>query len=240
LTGATTAIIHLRDVVRSHGGLRPLRIRSLSVHAGERLVLSGLDAGAAQALVDLVTGAVLPESGEVLVDGRPTSAIAADMDWLASLDRFGLVTERAVLVPNLSIAANLALPLTISVDPLPEAVRRQVESLAGEVGLPADRLGAPAGSLTAAERLQVHLARAIAPGPGLLILEHPTSAIDAVEVSSDFGRRLSAVTGARGLAWIAISEDRDFAVASGARRLRLKPGTGDLVAEDAGWRRWFS
>jgi predicted ABC-type transport system involved in lysophospholipase L1 biosynthesis ATPase subunit len=233
-------LIDLEGVVTAAGGLRPLRVKSLQVAAGDRIVLAGFDADAAASIVHLITGAAVPEQGEVRIAGRPTTAIAADTEWLVSLDRFGLVTERAVFVQSLSIAANLALPITIAVDPMADDVRRRVEALAALIDLPAARLDDPAGSLTAAERMRVHLARAVAIEPDVLLLEHPTAALAEDGAGAAFGSLLARVSEARGCGWVALSEDRAFASASGGRRLRLRPATGDLVDEDAGWRAWFN
>ena len=84
--------------------------------------------------VHLVTGAALPDEGHVRVAGRDTREIATDTEWLKSLDRFGIVTHRAVLLDGLSVAANLALPLTVSIDPMPDDVRMRVERLANDIG----------------------------------------------------------------------------------------------------------
>jgi hypothetical protein len=67
----------------------------------------GLDQVAAEVFTNLVTGAILPETGDIRVFGRPTSAIADSDDWLATVDRFGIVSERAVLLDQLSVLQNL-------------------------------------------------------------------------------------------------------------------------------------
>ena len=82
------AAIELAGVRKNHQGLRPLRIQSLSVDEGERVSLAGLDMGAASALVDLISAAVLPDEGEVRVMGRSTADVVSADSWLASLDRF--------------------------------------------------------------------------------------------------------------------------------------------------------
>ena len=118
----------------------PLRIRRLVVSATDRVVISGLDAGAAEMLVHLVTGAAVPDEGTVRIEGRDTREIATDAEWLRALDRFGLVSDRSLLLDGLSIEANLALPITIAIDPLTEPVRARVRQLAADVGLTPDRL----------------------------------------------------------------------------------------------------
>lgn len=230
------ALIDITDLSKQYQGLRPLRIARLQVGRGDRYALAGFDAGAAEAFVLLVTGAALPDTGEIRVAGRSTREIATDTEWLLSLDRFGIVTARAVLIGALPIAANLALPMTLSIDPVPADVRQRVEGLAAEVGLPIARLADAASTLSADERVRVHLARALASDPVVLLLEHPTVGVEE-RAAEALGATLKQVAEARGVAWIALTEDDRFARASGGTRLRLKPATGELV-RDGFWRRW--
>ena len=131
------ALVEIQQVVKSYQSLRPLRIRQLTVSAKDRLNLRGFDAGAAEMFVHLVTGAALPDEGTVRVAGKDTRDIATDTEWLKSLDRFGIVTHRAVLIEPISLASNLALPLTVSIDPMPAPVRERVERLANDAGFDA-------------------------------------------------------------------------------------------------------
>jgi predicted ABC-type transport system involved in lysophospholipase L1 biosynthesis ATPase subunit len=229
-------LIDVEDVTKNYGGLRPLRLRRLRVDAGDRLAVGGLDAPAAETLVHLITGASVPDTGTLRVAGRDTREIATDTEWLSSLDRFGLVTRRAVLLDAMSIAANLALPMTLAIDPMSDDTRAAVESLAVSVGLAADRLDRPAASLSPDELVRVHLARALATGPEMLLLEHPTSEIRNQQESEALGRTLAGVAAARGLGWLAITEDEAFAHASRSTVVRLKPATGDL-SEGSWWKK---
>jgi len=230
-------LLEIQDLVKQCQSLRPLRIARLSLGRGDRYALGGFDAGAAEAFVLLVTGASVPDSGEVRVAGRNTRDIATDTEWLLSLDRFGIVTARAVLIEALPIASNMALPMTLSIEPVPDDVQRRVESLATEVGLPPERLLTAASTLTASERVRVHLARALASDPAVLLLEHPTVGLEPAEAEA-FGEALRKVGDSRGVAWIALTEDERFARAAGGTRLRLKPATGEL-SPDGFWRRWL-
>lgn len=223
-------LVEIAAVVKDYGGSRALRLNALRLDRGDRLTLSGFEAGAAETLIHLITGAALPDEGDVRIAGTSTRSIATDTAWLSSLDRFGLVTERAVLIEKLTVADNLALPLTLSIDPIPDSVRPQVEQLAGEVDLPRDRLTAVVERLTPVERARLHLARAIATAPAVLLFEHGTAALDAAAASS-LGATLRRVADARGLAWIAFTDDERFAKAAGGRRLRLDVRSGKLVEE---------
>jgi len=233
-------LIEVLALTKHYGADVPLRVAQLLVGRTERVVLSGLDAAAAEVLMHLLTGAALPDTGEVRIAGRPTRDIPTETDWLASLDRFGLVSLRAVLLESLPTVASLALPLSLSIDPMPPELRRRVETLADEVGLSPARLDRPAAELTAAERVRVHLARAIAHGPEMLLLEHPTSSVSAREERRAIGDRVRQLSDARGVGWLALSDDADFARASGGRHLRLDP-SGAISGARRGWTRfWWS
>ena len=80
---------------KDYRGLRPLRIAELRVAAGDHVAILGLDQASAEVFVNLATGATLPDAGDIRVFGRATSAIDDSADWLATVDRFGIVSERA-------------------------------------------------------------------------------------------------------------------------------------------------
>ena len=115
----TDAVLRIRDLQKQYGALRPLRLRWLDVVRGTTVALVGFDAAAAEILVNLVTGAMLPDSGQVRVFGVDTAAIDDAEDWLRRLDRFGILSDRAVLLDELSAAQNLAMTFSMAVDPIP-------------------------------------------------------------------------------------------------------------------------
>jgi len=220
-------ILRLRGVRKQYNALRPLRVNDLTVAAGERVALSGLDAGAAEVLVNLVTGASVPDEGEVQVQGRSTSSIANGDEWLAWLDRFGIVSRRAVLLDAATLLQNLAMPLTLQIDPVPEAVADTARGLAREAGIEDDWLARPIAALPTAIQMRAHLARAIALAPALLILEHPTATLEKGQGRA-LGEVVARVAAARGLATLIVSEDAAFADAAASRRLALQAASGDL------------
>ena len=91
----------------------------------------------------LLTAAMRPDEGEVRLFGKPTADIADYDAWLAMLDGLGLLSERAVLLEQCSVAQNLALPLTLTIDPIDPAVIPRVHALADEVGIPREALDTP-------------------------------------------------------------------------------------------------
>ena len=231
-------LVALNAVTKDYRALRPLRLQRLELRAGESIALLGVDAPMSEVLVNLITGAQLPDSGEVTVFGRATSAVTGVDDWVSDLDRFGLVSERAVLVDQFTAAQNLALPLTLEIDEIAPDVATAVHNLAAEVGLSADELSALTGALSAAAQLRLRLGRALALTPRILIAEHPNARLsqgEAAAFAADFAR----ITAERKLGSLVMTADATFAGAIADQVLTLQPATGELKAR-SGWRRWLS
>jgi ABC-type transporter Mla maintaining outer membrane lipid asymmetry ATPase subunit MlaF len=227
-------LVEMAGVVKNYSGLRPLRIASLSIAAAERVAIGGIDAAGAEVLLNLVTGASLPDDGEVRVFGRRTADVANGDEWLASLDSFGIVSDRAVLLEGATLAQNLALPFTLEIDPLTAETRRRVQAIAEECDIAAAWLEQRAGEVPAEVRVRAHLARAIALGPRLLLMEHPTAAL-AQSGPAAFGTVVARVCQARALAMLAITLDSVFASIAAQKTLTLQPVTGQLTAARRSW-----
>jgi ABC-type transporter Mla maintaining outer membrane lipid asymmetry ATPase subunit MlaF len=235
---ASGFVVELRGVVKNYGGLRPLRVAGLEVRAGERVAIDGFDRITAELFVNILNGAVLPDEGDVKVLGQSTRDIENSDAWLESLDRFGLVTERAVLLNGSPIAHNLALPFSLEIDPMPDDVRAHVVALAREVEMDEAQLEPLAGNAGPAMQMRVHLARALATDPRLLLLEHPTVSLPR-EAVAEFGALVRRVAERRGMAVIALTGDKEFADEMAETALALQPGTGKLCSS-RGWRRWLN
>jgi ABC-type lipoprotein export system ATPase subunit len=228
-------LIQIRDLSKGAGLATPFRIRSLDVAVTDRVIIRGVERPLAELLIHLITGAAVPDEGVVRIAGADTRSIATDTEWLGSLDRFGLVSDRAVLLDSLPAAANVALPLTLAIEPMSAETRHAVDLLADEVGLAPRLLDQPMASLGALDRLRVHLARALANGPELLLLEAPTSALSDAASSEDFGRTLDRLSKDRPIGWLAISNDQAFVAGSGGRVLDFELATGRLRRPNRWW-----
>ena len=130
------SLIDISAVVKDYRGLRPLRIDRLVVNASEQVAILGLDQPSTEVLIAVITGAAIPDRGEVTVFGRSTASIADSDEWLSIADRFGIVSERTVLLEAFSVVQNLAVPFSLEIEPPSEAVRERASALAEEVGLP--------------------------------------------------------------------------------------------------------
>jgi ABC-type lipoprotein export system ATPase subunit len=230
-------ILRLSHVRKQYNALRPLRINDLTIAPGERVALSGLDAGAAEVLVNLVTGASVPDEGTVHVGGRDTAAIADGDEWLASLDRFGIVSPRAVLLDAVTLLQNLAMPLSLQIDPIAPDAAAAATAVAREAGIDEQWLDRPVAGLSADVKMRAHLVRAVVLGPQLLVLEHPTASLEKGEGKA-FGEAVARVAAARSLAALIVSEDAEFAAQAASRRLALHAATGQLTPRRRGFFGW--
>lgn len=217
----------LAGVIKDYRGLRPLRIERLSVTIGEHVAILGLDPPAVAVLVDLVTGVTLPDRGDVRIFGQSSASIANGDEWLLLADRFGIVSERAVLLDALTTIQNLALPFSLDIEPPSDDVRERAASLAAEVGLSADMWDRPVGELGPVERLRVRVGRAVALDPSVLILEHPTAGVPK-EAVERLGREVRRVADRRGAATITLTIDQAFAAVVAQRVLKAEPSSGAL------------
>ena len=231
-------LLAVRDVEKDYFGIRPLRVRALEVRAGDAIAILGLDRAAAEAFVNLVTAATLPDSGEILSLGHPTTAIADSEAWMRLLDHFGILSERALLLDEMTAEQNLAMPFSLELFDIPPDVRVRVDRLAAEVGLTPDLLATPAATLPSLMRARLRLARALALDPRVLLAEHPNALIEPAEVAA-FADDFARVRAARGITSVVLTADPTFARTVASHTLTHNPATGELRAS-AGWRRWFT
>lgn len=229
-------VLEIAGVSKRYGGLRPLRIQALTLEEGEHVAILGLDQPMAEVLINLVTGASVPDQGDVKVFGQSTTAIADADEWLALVDRFGIVSDRAVMLDRMTVVQNLAIPFTLEIEPPAPDARMQATRLAAEAGLDEAAWDQPVASLDGGGRARVRLARALALNPSVLLLEHPTSAVEAPDAGA-VGQQVRTAAHARGAAVLALTADQAFADRVAGRILRLDPATGRLDPQRGS--RWF-
>jgi putative ABC transport system ATP-binding protein len=221
------SLLSATAVVKDYHGLRPLRIEAFSLDAGEHAALVGLDAPAAEVFVNLLTGAALPDHGDIVAFGRSTRAIEGSEAWLALVDRFGIVTDRAVLIEALSVVQNLAMPFSLDVEPPSDDIRTKATAIAREVGLPATKWDCRVAVLGPSARVRVRLGRALALDPAVVLLEHPTASVPQNEVGA-LARDLRRILDERAVAALTLTTDAAFADSVAPRVFTLDPATGRL------------
>ena len=227
-------VLRIERVIKGYQGLRPLRIAQLTILQGERVSIAGLDAPAAEVMVNLVTGASVPDQGDVWTFGRRTADIASADDWLAWLDHFGIVSERGVLLEGSTLQQNLAMPFTLEIDPVPPDVAQRVSALARECGLSEGLLSMRVGELPSDARLRAHFARALALSPRLLVVEHPTARVPE-SARGTLGADIARACDGRGVSALVITNDDAFAQSVAGKNLKLDAASGELRPLKKGW-----
>ncbi|MFF4770309.1 ABC transporter ATP-binding protein [Streptomyces sp. NPDC001255] len=180
-TTPTTPMVRVEDLHRSYGGgenaVHALRGVSFDLPRGELIALRGRSGSGKTTLLNLVGGLDTPGSGRVLVDDTDLSAL--DENGLLALrrERVGFVFQTFGLVPILSAAENIEVPLRLRKVSRAEREER-VSMLLSLVGL-GDHANQRPGELSGGQRQRVSIARALANRPSLLIADEPTGQLDA-------------------------------------------------------------
>jgi predicted ABC-type transport system involved in lysophospholipase L1 biosynthesis ATPase subunit len=230
-------LLSAKAVVKNYQALRPLRLQSFELTRGAVVALMGFDAQAAEMLIGLFTGAVLPDEGEIHLLGKATKDVGDSDAWLRMLDAVGIVTDRAVLIAQFSVEQNVALPFTLQIDPLAQDTRTRVAALAAEVGLQPEDLVRRVAEAAPEVVARVRLARALALDPIVLLAEHPSASLAREHVKA-FAGDIARVARQRQLAVLAISADEAFATALGGQTLVHDAATG-AVRPRSRWRSIF-
>ena len=172
-------MLSVRQLRKSFGGARPrelLRDISLEVRRGEYLAIVGESGVGKSTLLNLIAGLDVPDGGTVSLDGVELSALDDNARTLLRRSRIGFVFQAFHLLPHLTVAQNVALPLALNAATPARAGERAAEML-GRVGL-ADAAAAYPRELSGGELQRVSLARALALKPLLLLADEPTGNLD--------------------------------------------------------------
>jgi ABC-type sugar transport system ATPase subunit len=174
-----------RSVSKSFGAVHALRDVSFGVGPGEARGLIGENGAGKSTLIKILSGALQPDTGELLVGGE---AIELRSPHAALEQGIGTVHQRNFLVPSLTVLQNVELGHERRLPPIGWLARRprerSVEALRF-VGLER-RLSVPVASLSLADRQLVAIARAVSRGSRLMIFDEPTAVLSPVETASMF------------------------------------------------------
>jgi len=161
---------------------RVLQDITLQVASGEYVAIMGESGAGKSTLLNLIAGLDRPDSGTVLIDGVDLGTLDDDGRTLLRRRRMGFVFQAFHVLPYLSVARNVALPLALNGIGGPAADHRLGELLAA-VGL-ADRADSAPGELSGGEIQRVAIARALAHRPAVLLADEPTGNLDPRIASS--------------------------------------------------------
>jgi len=172
-------MLEIRNLTKAYGGpagRRVLERVSLTVAAGEYVAIVGESGVGKSTLLNLIAGLDVPESGEVLLEGRDLARLDDHARTLLRRSRMGFVFQAFHLLPHLSVARNVALPLALNGLAGVGAAERVRELLAA-VGLERRADSLPR-ELSGGELQRVAVARALVHRPALVMADEPTGNLD--------------------------------------------------------------
>lgn len=216
-TAGALEVIGIRKDFESFSALRDVHLR---VNPGEMLCFLGPSGCGKTTLLRIIAGLETQSSGQILQNGR-------DVSWLPADQRdYGIVFQSYALFPNLTIADNVAYGL-VNGKAKKAQIKARVEELLKLVGLPTSG-GKYPSQLSGGQQQRVALARALATRPGLLLLDEPLSALDALERIRLRGeiRRLQRQVG---ITTIMVTHDQEEALSMADRIVVMNHGVIEQV-----------
>ena len=165
-------MLELRNLSKSYGGRTVLGGLWHHFKAGEFVAIMGESGVGKSTLLNLIAGLDAPDSGEVLVDGRPMAALDDNAATRLRRTRMGFIFQAFHVLPHLTLLQNIALPLLLN----DVSAARAAEMLAA-VGL-AGRGGDFPRQLSGGELQRVAIARALVHRPALVLADEPTGNLD--------------------------------------------------------------
>ncbi|MFI6645179.1 ABC transporter ATP-binding protein [Streptomyces sp. NPDC050504] len=174
-------MVRVQDLHRSYGtgaaAVHALRGVSFEIPRGELVALKGRSGSGKTTLLNLVGGLDTPDGGSIVVDGTELSTLGEDGLLELRRDRLGFIFQSFGLIPILTAAENVGVPMRLrKADPKEREER--VELLLSLVGL-SDHAAQRPGELSGGQQQRVAIARALANKPALLIADEPTGQLDA-------------------------------------------------------------
>ena len=217
-------IITVERVVKRYGAgaavSTALDDLSLEISSGDFVSIMGPSGSGKTTLLNVIGGLDVPDSGDVVVDGKKLGLLSDHQLADLRLRTIGFVFQAFNLLPALTIERNVAWPLQFSGYSRAEA-RRHVDTALRRVGI-ANYQGRYPGQLSGGEQQRVAIARAIATGPSILLADEPTGNLDSRNGQAILDL-LRALNQSQGVSIVMVTHST-FAAAYGHRTLEMQDG----------------
>ena len=212
--------LRLAGITKSFGRFQALHGIDLAIERGELVTFLGPSGCGKTTLLRIIAGLENQDQGTIHQGGR-------DISRLPAIRRdYGIVFQSYALFPNLTIHANVAYGL-VNRRQRRDEIERRVAELLKLVGLP-DSGGKYPGQLSGGQQQRIALARALASAPGLLLLDEPLSALDALERLRLRGE-IRALQQRLGVTTILVTHDQEEALSMADRIVVMNGGRIEQV-----------
>lgn len=171
--------IAMIDVHKAFGPKRVLNGVTLSIGAGESVVIIGGSGTGKSVTIKSIIGLLRPDSGSITIDGRETIGIGPG-EREAILGTFGMLFQGAALFDSLPVWENVAFALRRRRRLGRRQAREIVAHKLRQVGISPDSMDAMPAELSGGQQKRVGLARAIATDPEVMVFDEPTTGLDPI------------------------------------------------------------
>jgi putative ABC transport system ATP-binding protein len=201
-------LVAVSEVSRTFGrgdtAVHALRGVSFTIEEGQLVTVCGRSGSGKTTLLNIVGGLDAPTRGTVRVAGREVTAMTERQRLLLRRSTVGFIFQSFGLIPTLSAAENVGVPLRITGTDR-QAREERVRMLLSVVGLQ-DHAAQRPGELSGGEQQRVAIARALAASPDLLIADEPTGQLDS-ETGRQIMRLLQTVVRSEGITALVATHD---------------------------------
>lgn len=173
-----TAVLQASGLNHSYGATRVLRDVDFAIDPGEVVSIMGPSGSGKSTLLHLLAGLLVPDAGEVYLDGARLDRLPERQRAALRLRRMGFVFQFGDLVPELSLVENVELPLRVTGTRARRARRRAVDML-DRLGI-ADKAGRRVSEVSGGQAQRAAVARALVHQPAVVLADEPTGALDTV------------------------------------------------------------